>query len=285
MPNYFPEGDAAAPADTIERSMAKVVSQLPGALDVLTEELIPEPSFAPTDLPELELWLDANEGVFSSLDVPATNGQSVRQWKNLVSGKPNVEQSSANIQPFYYDALTEENKPSVLFSGDGFLEGSGFSTWGSQFTYYVVARDLTGQGNNGAGVLCINTSSTISQRRGLFSVNTGGDIQASNGTLRTFSLSQNLNETEIFSMGFDITNNQVNATITNIYGTAEGSVSGIGASSVTTNGITIGTARNDFLGTIYGEIREILVYKALHSVETRNQIINYLSAKWGVFTI
>jgi hypothetical protein len=35
MPNYFPEGDAATPADTIEKSMAKVVSQLPSALDVL----------------------------------------------------------------------------------------------------------------------------------------------------------------------------------------------------------------------------------------------------------
>lgn len=35
MPNYFPEGDAALPTDTIEKSMAKVVSQLPGALDVL----------------------------------------------------------------------------------------------------------------------------------------------------------------------------------------------------------------------------------------------------------
>ena len=250
------------------------------------------PSTIPTltELANLELWLDANEGVINSIDnnltdVPATNGQSVRRWKNLVSGKPDVEQSSANIQPFYYDALTEENKPSVLFSGDVFLEGSGFSTWGSQFTYYVVGRDLIGSTNNGAGVLCINRGASVGARRGLFSVNINSDIQASNGTLRTFSIFPILNETEIFSMGFDVTSNQVNATIANIVGTAEGSVSSIGTSSVTTNGITIGTANSSSLGTIYGEIREILVYKALHSVETRNQIINYLAAKWGVFTI
>ena len=241
--------------------------------------------FSPTDLPELELWLDANEGVFSSLDVPATNGQSVRQWKNLVSGKPNVEQSSANIQPEYYDAWTEENKPSVLFDAESYLEGSGFSTWGSQFTYYVVGRDLIGRVNSGSGVLAINRNSTPSSRRGLFSVNTSGDIQASNGTLRTFSIYPNLNQTEIFSMGFDITNNQANATLTNTLGTAEGSVSSIGTSSVTTNDIAIGTSNNHIIGTIFGEIREILVYKALHSVETRDQIINYLAAKWGVFAI
>ena len=33
MPNYFPEGDSALPTDSIERSAAKVVSQLPAALD------------------------------------------------------------------------------------------------------------------------------------------------------------------------------------------------------------------------------------------------------------
>ena len=35
MPNYFPENDTALPTDSSERSMAKVVSQLPAALDVI----------------------------------------------------------------------------------------------------------------------------------------------------------------------------------------------------------------------------------------------------------
>ena len=35
MPNFFPEGDLALPTDSVERSMAKVVSQLPAALDKL----------------------------------------------------------------------------------------------------------------------------------------------------------------------------------------------------------------------------------------------------------
>lgn len=230
--------------------------------------------FSPADLPELELWLDANEGVFTAVDDPAENDESVSQWNNLVSGKPNLSQDSANLQPIFKSDVN--GRKAVFFSGD-VLSSSGFSTFGQQYSYYLVATSLGAQGGTLSGAIRLGTS--IIAVRGLFGASESA-IGASNGTARQSTISPSVASGTIWSARFNVgTSGQAIVGSKKTYETLVGSV---GTTSANQSTILLGAANASGTSAVISDYSEVLVYRAFHDETTANQIIDYLAAKWSI---
>lgn len=234
------------------------------------------PSFLPTDLPELELWLDANEGVLNSVgpDVEAANNETVEQWNNKASGKPNPSQDTEGSRPIFKSDVN--GRKAVYFSGDA-LSNSGFSTFTQQYSYYLVADSLDGsQSASLAAAIRLGTS-TLAPRGVLGASATS--LGANNGTSKVSSILRTALTGAVWSARFNIASSQatVGKNLTSELLTS------IGTASANQSTIIIGAANTSGSSSpINSNFSEVLVYNALHDETTANQVINYLIQKWNI---
>jgi hypothetical protein len=237
------------------------------------------PSTIPTltELANLELWLDANDGVFNSLtvDTPATNDQTVARWNNLVSGKPNLSQSNASLQPVFKSSVNGHK--AVFFNGD-VLYSSGFSNFSFEYSYYLVSTDLGAQ--SGSLAVAIRLGSSSLANRGLFGAN-ASFIGASNGTSRFSTISPTAAPVNIWSARFNIGSPNGNIVTVGSKKTYQTLVD-IGGLSANRTDILLGASSSSGTTQITSNYSEVLVYRAFHDEATANQIIDYLAAKWSI---
>jgi hypothetical protein len=230
-----------------------------------------------TDYPWQATWADGTvTRTATTVDDLAENGETVRQWTNLVSGKPNLSQTSANLQPEFKSNVN--GRKAVFFNGD-VLTNSGFSVFGQQYSYYLVATSLLGSTSSTLHSAIRLTSFTGS--RGMFGAN-NTFIGASNATPRVSTLSRNAGGDghNIWSARFNVGNSgQAIVGSKKTHQTLAGSV---GTSSTNTNGIILGALNTSGVTSITSDYSEVLVYHAFHDETTANKIIDYLAAKWSI---
>jgi hypothetical protein len=208
----------------------------------------------------------------TTVDDLAENDETVVQWNNLVSGKPNV--SERLFQPIFKSNVN--GRKAVFFDGNvgDTLSGGGFSLFERQYSYYLVATSLLG-----------STTSTLhsaislpsfSGTRGAFGAN-NTVIGASNATSRFSTLSRNVTNNAIaWSARFNAGSSGRVVVGSN---KAFQNLTGAGTSPANNNVILLGEQGGNGITSNYSEV---LVYKAFHDDTTANQIIDYLAAKWSI---
>lgn len=232
--------------------------------------------FAPTDLPNLELWLDANEGVLNSVepDVEASNNETVEQWNNKASNKPNLSQATEGSRPIFKSDVN--GRKAVSFNGDALFD-SNFSTFEQRYSYYLVANTLGGAGSGSDLRTAIRLGTSTLASRGRFGA-TITNIAASNGTLKNSTILKTSSGC-VWSARFNVSIGQVTVgkNLTSEILTA------IGTFSSGESTIVIGALSTSGSSTpIVSDFSEVLVYNAYHDEVTANQVINYLIQKWNI---
>jgi hypothetical protein len=229
-------------------------------------------------------WQASFEGatvtrIATTFDVPAGNDEAVVKWNNLVSGKPNLGQSSAGLQPTFKSDVY--GRKAVFFNGDT-LYGTGFATFGQQYSYYLVATSLGAPGGSLSGAIRLGTSSLAI--RGLFGASASA-IGASNGSARQSTISPSAISGAIWSARFNASTTESFSGLSEVVVGKDKSfatLTGIGTATANRSDILLGAATSTGSSSIASNYSEVLVYRAFHDEATANQIVDYLAAKWGI---
>jgi len=218
----------------------------------------------------------------TTFPTPATNNQPVSRWNNLVSGKPNLSQASANIQPIFKSDVFGRKAVSftgAAASGDS-LNASGFSTFDTVVSYYIVSTSINYVNNASlfGGLIRMGTSNT--SWRAFFGVNSSNNLAVGNSATigeTTNPILSGLvsNNAKIWSARRD-SSGTFNVGSNTTFGTRN--VSG----TISQSNIVLGSGRADGGRGVTTDISEVLVYHDFHDETTANQIIDYLAAKWSI---
>lgn len=217
----------------------------------------------------------------TTVDVPATNNQTVAKWTNKVAGSPSMDQTIASAQPLFRD-LGGGNR-FISFNSDSlFASQIAPGGWGSSWSYYVVSTPMTavGQSTNTPRYVLGHTGGPPSSRGGFGSTST--ELAIKNGSTVLFTtpaVSSGLsspNTTYVFSArvsssGFTLGNNSTFQ------------YRAVAISSSSENRLYLGTLAGAFADFIVsGNIKEVLAYKQAHTDQEANLVVGYLAQKWGV---
>lgn len=228
-------------------------------------------SFLPLDLPNLLGWYSSDYGVYNAPGVLATDGQTVRTWQNKVNNGIDLNQGGV-IAPIYSNGA-------IQFSQNA-MSGINPYALNAPLTYYVATQTILSGSNQTASIIKHDNSSTIMRYR--FGVTTGAFLNAraaqSDINSNFLKLTNPKNVIYLSFSGTAGSNGQVIVGQNNLYetfsqtfGTNTSNIFIIGSNMAT-------TAINPLKGSIY----EILIYTGLHTETEKNQVITYLSNKWGV---
>lgn len=234
--------------------------------------------FSPPNIAGLALWLRADSGV-------VTSGSSVTQWKD-VSGN-NINATPATSYGFNAPTLGTapelNNAPTVKFSGTQGLASTLNipNVQNSSLTIFLLVKGYNQTGSVSAGFLNINdyTNGLWLQQN----ISTGNYRLLSNFNTNSSSLDI-AGAAPITGFPYKIFGYQKNfGTDVRLYlnGT-QGAIDNTTASfnGAFTNGPYMVGFSNTFAG-LNGEIAEIIVYTSALNTSQRNQVENYLRAKYA----
>lgn len=232
-------------------------------------------SFLPLDLPNLLGWYSSDYGVYNAPGVLATDGQTVRTWQNKVNNGIDLNQTvNINYPPIYSNGA-------IKFSLNT-MSGINPYSLNSPLTYYIATQTtLSGASSSHGNII---KQSPIGNRFPYgFAVNTGCQLIMRTNSLYLSNITM-LNGKNIIFANFSGVQPNVSNPIGNV-GTknlTESFTLTLGTNSDNTF-IIGGTAPTpNSVGALKGSIYEILIYTGLHTETEKNQVINYLSNKWGV---
>ena len=211
----------------------------------------------------------------TTVDISATNNQSVVKWYNrVVAGGP-VIQNTLAAQPIYETNVY--GKKVLSFNADSISgNGAASANWGSEYSVYCVATNLGGS-TSFNGAFATSHSTITSQRRGaLGGSTTGGVLAFTNGTQRNSTLSVSTATFAVWSYRFTTSGGSVALGKNKTFE----SLAGAGSSPSPFTNFMIGTAGGS--NSSITKIGEIIGYSGNHNEATANQIIDYLAAKWGI---
>jgi hypothetical protein len=211
----------------------------------------------------------------TTVDVSATNNQSVVKWYNqVVAGGPLFQNTLAS-QPIYETNVYGKNV--LSFNADSISGNVAASaSWGSEHSVYCVATTLGGS-TTFNGAFAAQSSTIAAQRRGaLGGSTTGGVLAFTNGTQRNSTLSASTATFAVWSYRFTTSGGSVALGKNKTFE----SLTGAGTSLMPSNSFVVGTAGGS--NSSITKIGEIIGYSGNHDEATANQIIDYLAAKWGV---
>jgi len=231
-------------------------------------------NFLPNNLINLLGWYSSDYGVYNTPGVLATQGQTIRTWQNKIDNGVNLEQPGV-IQPIYSNGAIKFEQNSM----------SGISpvALNSRLTYYVATQTALSGGiaQSNACSIIKHDASASAPIRYRFGVNTGSFLVATAANTNYTSSLKTNNGKNIIYISFSGTplsqgdvilgKNNSFEKISQTFGTSDTRVFVIGSNSATSATLPLN-----------GSIYEILIYTGLHTETEKNQIINYLSNKWGV---
>lgn len=227
--------------------------------------------FEPSNLPNLLGWYSSDYGVYNAPGVLATNGQTVRTWQNKVNNGIDLNQGGV-IAPIYSNGA-------IQFSQNA-MSGINPYALNAPLTYYLATTILSGgAGNSPASI--IDQDSSISQMKYRFGVNTGSFLAGQSANQNYISNLQLTNPKNIIYLSFSgaplssgqiiIGKNNSYETFSQTFGTNDSRIFVIGSNAATSSHLSL-----------KGSIYEILIYTGLHTENEKNQVLTYLSNKWGV---
>ncbi len=256
----------------------------------------------PADVAGLQLWLNADAGVYSDAGTTAaTNGSVVAQWKDCSDNGRDAERvGNAGNLTYAFEALN--GMPAVALtdaSGGDYLRTAAYQvTDTDDLTVFVVARAAE-QTLNGSAIHPLVGSGNPSYGAGAFCISTMRPNAGGSGHLGYFGRSYNpfpydqytkTNETPNFSDGAGhVIELRLTGASTNGAGTFTGYYDG--ARKGTHNGLTANPANGSVeIGgsstaadrRFAGAFGDILIYNRALSEGERNRVGWYLQAKYGL---
>lgn len=233
-----------------------------------------------TTYPWQATWADGTVSpTATTFDIPATNDQSVALWVNKVSGKPNLNQPTLASQPVFKSNVF--GRKAVFFNGDA-LHNSNFSTFGQEYSYYLVSTSLLGSTTTAVNPAIRIGTATGGFSRGFFGANSTSLAVQNATTIKATTLSRTVtNSSAVFSARFNLSSGIANVGRNLSFQQTTGNAT----SSASNTTILIGAANTSgSTAPINSNFSEVLVYRATHDETTANQIINYLVQKWNIDT-
>jgi hypothetical protein len=246
--------------------------------------------FAPTDLPSLQLWLDAsNTSTITSSGSPAT----VSQWNDKSGNARNFTQAVGASQPTT-GVDTQNGLNVITFDGSNdhlLLGSSGLGRNVTGITSYIVISWSANPTTN-RRVLQFDTEDVGGLVRHLIDAgNISQRIRFGGRRLDAGSFTGSTDGSTVISSSdvFVVTTTAdytAGTLVGRINGTAEGTAGAFttGATSDTNSlAAAVGAATNGTSLFHQGDIAEIIVYHAAHTTDQRALVQTYLNDKWAVF--
>jgi len=228
----------------------------------------PELIFTPIDIPYLVSWYSSDYGVYNTVDNLATENQSVSIWKNKITNGPDVS-APLNLQPDF-------SSTGISFSYD-MMSGNNKSPLNAPLNYYIATRTPLSGLNTYNIILKQGTNQLGSNTRYAFMVNSNGQLGVGNPTYNPSNLTMSTGKNIIACIFSDI----ANAVLRN--GNVSEAINMGGGSNALSQFIIGSNSSSAASSQIQGSIYEILVYTGIaHNNDQQNQIIDYLSKKWGI---
>lgn len=229
--------------------------------------------FEPSNLSNLLGWYSSDYGVYNAPGVLATNGQTVRTWQNRINNGIDLNQGGASMQPIYSNGA-------IQFSQNA-MSGINPYPLNAPLTYYLATTILSGGAGNSPAYI-IKQGPTAPSIRYSFSVNTGAFLAArQSSTFQTSTLKlvnkKNIIYASFSGIGFGSNGEILLGNGLEVFKT--GTTFGENTDTI----FIIGSAATSSVNLpLKGSIYEILIYTGLHTANEKNQVLTYLSNKWGV---
>jgi hypothetical protein len=230
-----------------------------------------------------QLWLDAADAA----TITESSGL-VSQWVDKSGNGVTVTQSNGAAQPTYVTAALN-GRNVIDFNGSNFLIRTTASNLGrnvSGATVYLV-RLFNVSPTVEANIVRVEAAGTAT-RIGLFGGLAANKSNAGGRTLDADAFARVDSATNISTTNYSIQTGVFDYANTDLFlylnSTLEGTNSSFQSATTTSNtasprlgigGVSPGNAFN-------GRIAEVLIYHAAHDAMQRNQIWDYLAAKWGI---
>ena len=260
------------------------------------------PSFSPSDIAGLRLWLDASD----STTIEATGG-AVSKWTSKDANSREFVQTSGSLQPTT-GSQTINSKNVISFSNDILRVTSSKSVWrflhdGTKYNIFIVASIGDGTGNvawwimgnaqgsvNNVGIgLAWDDRSNNDRSEGMRIFIASGSSQTgvvsnnpANGILAADDQTAN-----VYRYQADPSNDTV-LERTTVYRNSEDGVQetiittyGVPATVDATYDLELGSAGNQ-AGNSNIRIAEVLIYERDMSSSEVDDVTEYLAAKWGI---
>ena len=235
-----------------------------------TATATPLPIFAPTDIANLALWLDAAD----SGTITAAAGE-VSQWNDKSTEANHFTQATAGKFPI--TGTRTINSLNVLdFDGinDNMRGPTGIKDIGfSACTIFVVyASDNTGDATQN---LLYGANSTPAFRMGVQITATllNVECRTTSNLVTTQACTRN---TSTRIAGFNRTGTSITPFVDGTRGTT-----GTNAENITVNDLVMGTDLSTVANRFNGKIAEVIMYRRSLTTSEENQVGDYLEAKWG----
>lgn len=242
-------------------------------------------SWAPTDIANLALWLDATSGLYDSASgggAVTTNGAYIARWEDRSGNARHFTQATINNRPtLATSALNSKN--TITFDGtDDFLDATYSRPYAAQ-TLFIVGKITTGKTQLGifaesqaavtdqsiylpavAGTTTIGSTTDGSATRKSASTFSPGDYFIATFTHSGTTLANYLNGTAAVAEADTFPGGTYNVTRARLGG------------RINANGTNISGAN------LPGSIGEVIAYDRLLTTAERDTVHSYLSTKWGI---
>ncbi len=259
-------------------------SRIPVYTSTISSSYIPPPTFTPSTIGGMQLWLDAADTTSLTL-----SGSAVTLWNDKSGNNKNFSNASGSARPIY-DTTTSSLYFSSFFLDSGSIISTGqrnlhfLGVWSISTTTGATFQSVFEQNAlaNSNGYRFMVYGSPFDSRTGNFyGINGYGTSPTPTGAFPTF----NVNSTMVSYVGaqsdgttFSINNRHNGA----LYSTQTITQVNMNVSSATTRlGRIVGGTTEPF----YGKLSEILFYSSILSANQYFTLEGYLAWKWGLSTL
>jgi hypothetical protein len=223
--------------------------------------------FRPTQLAGCVLWLRGDLGITTD-----SNG-NVSAWTDQSGNSHSLSQGATGLRPSYNTADAGYNsQPTLGFNGSVCLPSAAAWTLNQPDTWYIVGEANTQMSVNGE---------FIDSNQGDGNRHVVGRTSGSTGTFYMYAGAGSGYPVGTSVTGSKVTlcgvfNGSSSAIYTNRYGTADGT-GNPGANPMTQ--LYLGGITGGFL---LGKIAEVIAYNSAHGIAARQQLLQYLGARYGI---
>jgi hypothetical protein len=237
----------------------------------------PAAPFAPGDISNLVVWLDADDTAFS-------NSDPVDAWTNKGSGGNTAQSDSAKRPVFTTNILN--SKPGVRFDGSNDCLQIASLALNTYITVFLVAKTTTGK------PFFIEHGENAFAANGFYFYGTDNthylvrrtNFNAYVGTSAWFGSSAA--QAALVIDAIQSSNNPMGKVYKNGTVQADGSMASNGGASLSDSSLTrtlnIGARNNGAAAPMDGDLHELIIYNAPLSQANREKVEGYLAHKWGL---
>jgi gliding motility-associated-like protein len=217
-----------------------------------------------------DIWLRADHDVLNNSDTPASNGQSIKTWRDQSGNDNHITQVVAGNQPSFVTS-TLNGYPVIQYDGTNDFMTTELGNLSAPVTILTVARFDVSKESYTLTLGDLNTTNTASVSR-----ETDDRYFCFTGAKRYGPVLNN-NQTYILHASHRISSPYHNLYLNETAAT----VSDYGSSLITDGSLLLGASQT--IGSFHdGDIAEVIIYNKILNQAQKIIVENYLAAKYGI---